>query len=265
MSTVAVIGCGPAGLFAAKAAQDLGHEVAIMSPKRESKFYGAQFLHRPIPGFCNPDADGYIRTIRVGSAAGYAQRVYGDATRLTSWSRVPTEPQPAWNLRTAYEKAWKHFEQDIAHWTLDPDDLVDFEQRFDLVVVTAPKWKFCIKGHNFSSTTIFVTRRLMTLGGEQNFIVYNGMATQAENNWYRTSKIFGHTSTEFSAPLDRAQPDVEGIDDWEVGYKIVGTDCDCHPNVVFAGRMGLWVPGVLTHHAYESVISACSERFPTTV
>jgi hypothetical protein len=62
-----------------------------------------------------------------------------------------------------------------------------------------------------------------------------------------SSRIFGHESTEA-----RAQPAHRQEAGWESGFKVVNNNCDCHPNIVRAGRMGLWTGGVLTHHAFET-------------
>jgi hypothetical protein len=111
---VGIFGCGPAGLFAAQAVQDMGHQPVIISKKIKSKIYGAQFLHKPIPGLVNPKPQGYIKTYRLGTAAGYAERVYGNGTELTSWDRVPVDPVKAWDLREAYDRAWEKFEGQIS-------------------------------------------------------------------------------------------------------------------------------------------------------
>jgi threonine dehydrogenase-like Zn-dependent dehydrogenase len=267
MSTVAVIGCGPAGLFAAKAVEDLGHSVTITSEKKRSEFYGAQYLHRPIPGFSSQAPDGEIRTIRVGSAAGYADRVYQDRTRVTSWSKAHSEPVPAWDLRKTYDAAWEHFEQQIVGFSMGVEDLEEYDRQFDLVINTAPLWRFCISSqHTFQSKTIFVAPVVMSMVSDRNYVIYNGLEKNGDNDtWYRSSQIFGHASTEFGTPLNKEAEPLRHITNWDLGFKIVGSNCDCHPNVVRAGRMGTWTPGVLTHHAYETAVSACTDRFPTTV
>jgi len=45
-----ILGCGPAGLFAAQAAAEMGCSAVIISKLRRSEMYGAQYLHSEIPG-----------------------------------------------------------------------------------------------------------------------------------------------------------------------------------------------------------------------
>lgn len=255
---IVVLGCGPAGLFAAQAVESItGRAPAIISKKHKSEIYGAQYLHRAIPELCSPAADSTIQTIRVGSAAGYAQRVYGDVKRVTSWERVQSGPQPIWNLRAAYDKAWEKFQAQIINNIVSPSELEEFALYSDLVISTVPKWSVCLKPreHQFNSIPIFVTRKATSLflaRDSENFVIYNGM--ENSENWYRTSRIFGHESTEHVHPNSPTRIFAD------VGFKVVGNDCDCHPNVVFAGRMGKWEAGVLTHNAYEDTVAAFSDR-----
>jgi hypothetical protein len=130
----------------------------------------------------------------------------------------------------------------------------------DLLVSTVPLWVICKRQdtHKFRTVSIMVTKRMeytglrTFFGGDTHGIIYNGTTY---GNWYRTSHIFGHSSTEASDPdFLKDNPDAEP------GYKIVGNNCDCHPNIIRAGRMGKWERGVLTHHAYEDTIKAIAER-----
>jgi hypothetical protein len=47
---VLILGCGPAGLFAAQAAKNAGADYRILSKRRKSEMFGAQFLQSPIAG-----------------------------------------------------------------------------------------------------------------------------------------------------------------------------------------------------------------------
>ena len=57
---VAVLGCGPAGLIAAWAAEQAGADVQIYSKKVQSIIPGSQYLHGPIPGVSSPYAEGVV-------------------------------------------------------------------------------------------------------------------------------------------------------------------------------------------------------------
>jgi hypothetical protein len=211
-------------LFAAQALKLHGYNPAIISKKQKSVIYGAQYLHRPIPGLSSQSPTTEITTIRVGAPEVYAERVYGLGTIRTSWERVVPRAE-AWDLRATYDRAWEEFGDDIIDWTVSPAELTEFSGQFDLIISTIPAWA----------------------------IMYNGTTQHA---WYRASSIFGHTSIEA-----RAEQHLVTNKSWEPGFKIVDTDCDCHPTIVKTGRMGLWKRGVLTHHAFEHTIEAISDQF----
>lgn len=267
MPTVAVLGCGPAGLFAAQALSLHGIEPAIISKKKKSELYGAQYLHKPIPGLSSQLPTGSISTYRVGSPEVYAERVYGWGTTLTSWDRVVPLAE-AWDLRSTYDAAWDKFSDDIVDTAVSADDVGEFGAQFDLVISTIPLWSICAKSnkHFFKSQNILVRKILVRNGitfdeapveivndKDENWVVYNGTH---QFSWYRASYIFGHSCFEA-----RSEPAFQINKLWEPGFKVVGTDCDCHPAVIRAGRMGTWTRGVLTHHAFERTIEAISEQF----
>jgi hypothetical protein len=257
MATIAVLGCGPAGLFAAHAVKLHGFEPRIFSIKKKSFIYGAQYLHAALPELTIPAPDAVVKTTRVGRGSAYAERVYGDVNKLTSWSRVQPE-QPAWDMRKTYERAWDVYEDNIIDIRLDGGDIADFSANFELVISTVPAWTICMNPmHQFKSVPIFVKQDFdiadtpgFKLPPEDNWVVYNGTKV---GDWYRMSRIFGHRSLEA-----RATPTLlhQG---YELGFKIVSNTCDCHPNVVRAGRMGKWVSGELTHHAFLTALDAVSE------
>lgn len=258
--TVVVLGCGPAGLFAAQAAVELGYGVAIISQKKKSVIYGAQYLHKPIPGLMENVSSFRIRTLRYGVPERYAQRVYQDASMPTSWAKAQPVVE-AWDLREAYENAWKRFEGDIMDTPIDADTIDELSSNFDLVISTIPAWSICRSSrHNFPSLPIMVKKsvefQIEEFDVEKSFVnwvIYNGTT---EGIWYRCSTINGFESTE-----SQAHPALAEEGGWDLGFKILDTDCDCHPNLVKTGRMGKWKRGVLTHHAFEDTLAALSDRF----
>src|SRR5262245_8530223 len=143
ITRVAILGCGPAGLFAAQAAAMHGLSPVIISKKQKSMLYGAQYLHKPIPGLTDIDSASEITTIRRGVEKHYAERVCGDGTQPTSWRRVQREA-PCWNLQATYDVAWDKFAKDIVDFTLTNEDVVEFDRTFDLVISTVPRWAICM-------------------------------------------------------------------------------------------------------------------------
>jgi len=78
----AVLGCGPAGIFAAQAFTEAGWRVKLFSKKRRSEMFGAQYLHSPIPGLSDPDAFSLVEYVLQGSADDYRSKVYGPKSRV---------------------------------------------------------------------------------------------------------------------------------------------------------------------------------------
>lgn len=269
---VAILGCGPAGLFAAHAAAQAGAEFTIFSKPRKSFMRGAQYLHKPIPGL---SGDAFDVTYELwGSVAGYREKVYGEMEDILVSPETLVGTSPAWDIREAYDNAWDLY--------ADPHDgsrtivPVDYETGhdsvhldmmsgdYDLVISSIPAWLLCRNpDHKFESTEVWATEGLKSFkdptfwpphsgpdGRVDNIVVCSG---DPDDWWYRQSRIHGWENTEF--PLDRkpAVPD---------GYKVhkvtkpVRTDCDCHPDIVRVGRYGQWKKGVLTHHAYEDSVLA---------
>lgn len=253
---VVILGCGPAGLFAAQAVTLSGGQPLIFSKKKKSEIYGAQYLHRPIPGF-SLERVGRLRIFKLGEESEYAQRIYGDPALPTSWSKLP-EQQDIWDLREAYENAWHKFKDLILDTELDFAEVEDMTARFPVVISTIPLWSVCKGGHRFNSIPILVNKKVEYSGlpdyfnPEDNFMIYNGTEY---GDWYRTSQIFGHASTEM-IPSKTDSPNGH----FELGFKVAGNECDCHPNMIRAGRMGTWERGVLTHHAFEKAIEAFADR-----
>lgn len=143
---------------------------------------------------------------------------------------------------------------------IEPVDIEEYTSQFDLVISTIPLWAICMKPkeHRFNSVSIIVKKSIDEgMAGipmyKDNWVIYNGSKGY---DWYRASSIFGHRSVEA-----RALPPLVNMPGWESGFKVVNNNCDCHPNVVRAGRMGRWTGGVLTHHAFETTIEAISTHF----
>lgn len=182
--------------------------------------------------------------------------MYGDGKRVTSWAKVAPQ-QPAWDLRLAYDNAWAKYEPYIIDVEMDAESVADFSSKFELVISTVPLWSICENDrHRFNSRPILFKQNILypDLPGfkipEKDSVVYNGTIV---GDWYRASNIFGHSSIEARPAPWLVQHG------WNLGFKIVGNNCDCHPNVVRAGRMGKWKAGELTHHAFATSLDAITE------
>lgn len=257
MKSVAVLGCGPAGLLAAHAIGLSGRPVAVFSRPHKSVLGGAQFLHEPIPGLNDESEPDAVITYRVdGDAETYYRKVYGEEyVPFVSFSGVADgEQQNAWNLSATYDRLWGIFDGRINEAGITPQWLeqLSADSNFDLILSTVPLVHICRaragltqENHQFKVQNITIATEEYAHGLEPNTIRYDGTNMRS---WYRTSLLFGHYGTEWSA--DVTQPPVPTIRD----HKPIRTTCDCWPNVVRLGRRGTWTKGVLTHHAFTEAI-----------
>jgi hypothetical protein len=248
---VCVIGCGPAGLFAAEACRVLGAEYRILSPKPEpSIITGAQYLHRPIPSLTSPDPDGMIRFEKMGSRDGYAMKVYGNMAMPVSWDTFDEGVYPYWSLREVYARAWTLHDAVIFDQAVQPEDIAGLQTQYDLIINTAPLKALCLQGHDFTSQSVFITAPQELYGKRENKIVYNGLRAVG---WYRWSLINGISCYEFPK-----SPNSQQIKTHEI-KKPLANFCDCHPRMLRVGRYGEWKKGKLTHHAYEEAYNAVQQ------
>lgn len=144
-----VLGCGPAGLFAAHALIQNGWGVEIYSNRKKSHMFGAQYLHAPIPGLTPEDAEPILIDYKLkGDVEGYRSKVYGVNQVATSVELLGKQHE-AWDIRAAYDRAWNLYGEQVNHAEISPEFLgiqqfpavnpvVLQVQRFDLVVNSIP-------------------------------------------------------------------------------------------------------------------------------
>lgn len=259
--SIGILGCGPSGLLAAHAANQLGFTPTILSIKQPSRQYGAQWLHAPIHGVTNRSPDGEVKYHLRGSSLVYGRKVYGAQKVSSSFGQFvgDGEVQEAWDLRNAYKKLWRMYEGQISNYVFDPGSMKILigSQMFDYCISTIPASEICYMResiHSFKYQPAWVTPRSPAPvpgqprlpDGDEDFVVYNGEDTEP---WYRTSSVFGHTTTEYPYVDFEEAPDVPGA---FLIKKPLETDCNCwRDSVLKAGRYGQWKKGVLTHHVYE--------------
>lgn len=254
---IAIIGGGPAGLLAAHAVALAGRQpVVFTKPDEEGKpakstIGAATYLHEAIPDLTSATPDARIRFVKIGTRAGYALKVYGDRHAECSWEKFEDGHQRAWSLQPAYDDLWERYQSEIVPAEIGPDDVPEMIDTFSMVINTAPAMTICTGGHVFPSRTVWVTDspgRAVDYGDPS--IVYDGTVGTVGDR-YRSSLIFGKGSTEYASEVPGSR---EGI-------KVLPTDCDCHPEVVRAGRWGEWKPGVLVNHAFRKVWEQMFDSF----
>lgn len=265
-----VLGCGPAGLFAAHALVGNGWAVEIYSKSRKSHMFGAQYLHAPIPGLTQEDAEPVNLTYRLtGDLDGYRQKVYGLNEVATSPELLDKE-HLAWDIREAYDAAWERYGPLVNDKQVTPEFLGmhNFSDAsaeswksdqlvmgaFDLVVNTIPLPALCYQRHQFHSVMVWAMGDAPSHGQyvpyrpRPNTVECNGLP---DTGWYRAANVFDHATMEW--PWGK-KPPLPGVA--EVTKPLYST-CDCYQHeypvpFINLGRYGAWRKGILSHHAYTS-------------
>ena len=253
MSRVVILGCGPAGLAAAAAAVSSGHEAIIISnTDKPSTQYGAQYLHAPVPGYED------VPKVRVtyslnGTPEEYRKKVYGGL-----WTgKVSPEDfagdHDAWDIRETYARLWADLISNLQAGLIQrqiKNGGIPFIRslRPDLIVSTIPAKALCQNpGHEFRSHVIYADGSTSAAAMPDNTVICDGTE---ENAWYRVSSVFGYRTTEWPA---RRVPTHSGA---VQVVKPLWTDCNCHPEVLRAGRYGAWEKARLVHEVYPAVREA---------
>lgn len=247
---IAILGCGPTGLFAAQAATRHGHDVRIYSKPRKSRTNGAQYLHQPIPGLSEQRFE--ITYDLVGDASGYRAKVYGADSPVAVSVESLVGKAPAWDVRAAYDHAWDQYGADVREW----DGHEHAMPKADVVISTIPRGTLCWQPevHNFAYEEVWATDKVMYSDALppalDNFVLCSGKPV---DRWYRQSRIQGYENTEWPIEVFRNENSLrmDGHKLWRV-VKPLETDCDCYvgEDVFFVGRYGEWRKGVLAHSGY---------------
>lgn len=256
MIKVAVLGCGPTGLVAAHAAALHGADVTIYSKHRKSNMFGAQYLHKPIPGV-TPEKAVTIDYILKGTEKAYRAKVYGpDYKGETSPSEFEGRHQ-AWDIRAAYDGLWERYEHRVCGADITPGWLVGtLPSGFDHIINTIPMPQLCVKGHTFAGQDVWIMgdsdKQVVPVLVAANTVVCNG---EDAPSWYRASNIFGYKTVEWPNHVNKPPLPVAKV------TKPLFNNCTCWPNMVRLGRFGMWRKGLLVHHAYEMTADLMTGNF----
>ena len=249
MARIAVLGCGPQGVLCAYAAEKYDHTVNIYSRKVKSVIPGSQHLHGHIDGLTRLYPEGTIQFVRIGTAEGYAEKVYADPSRTTGWENY-LQVFPFWSVQKMYDKLWDMFQARIRDLTVTPHieannneiDVYTILASHDLVISTLPAPELCMypNMHEFESVPYFI-RVLPTpeKDKDKNIVVYNGIR---EDMWYRWSLLDGKCAIEYTESVSG---------DEEVGRKAIANNCTCWPKIRRCGRWAEWRHGVTMYSAYQ--------------
>lgn len=256
---VAVLGCGPAGLIAAHGVATAGHDVRVFSRKRKSELYGAQYLHRPIPGISHPLDFVQVSYQLRGTVIGYREKVYGKSLNCDIQSSVEAleTDHEAWDIREAYDTLWDGYKSSILDIDLSEYGAIDYVIKgAELVISSVPAPLLCLRDHPFTATQVWAAGEAHDRGitlpyhCPDNTVICNGEESPA---WYRQSNVFGVKTVEWPFHVKRppvGQPAAVN--------KPLRTNCDCYAAIVRVGRYGRWQKGALSHEAYDIARQAAS-------
>ena len=251
---ILVLGCGPSGLVAAHAAVQLGHEVTILSKSPSpSKLYGTQYLHAPIPGY--EDVPSVTVSYNLnGTPEQYRRKVYGDAWQGKVSPEDFVGEHRAWDIRETYELMWELYRSIVEEYEVVDGNLqfTIFVYEPDKIISTIPATSLCEQTkHRFASHLIYANGSTAKEWPPENRRICDGTD---QTDWYRISNVFGYRTVEwpYITGLSGGSPRGVRVE------KPLKTDCDCHPEVIRAGRYGEWDKSVLVHQVYQKVVEALS-------
>jgi hypothetical protein len=249
--TVAVLGCGPAGLIAAHGVVMASNEVHIFSKARKSFMYGAQYLHEPIPGISNQDRFKVVDYQLRGSVEDYRRKVYGNLPPLFQSSVEALESaHAAWDIREAYDRLWSWYGGSVVNIDLsDHDAIKSIIKGHEIVISSIPAPLLCEGHHQFRSEGVWaageahdIGRSLQAYQCPDNTVICNGWR---EPSWYRLSNVFGYKTAEWPGWMKKPP-----FGEPARVEKPLATNCDCWPSIIRVGRYGKWKKGALSHEAY---------------
>jgi hypothetical protein len=193
----------------------------------------------------------------------YRYKVYGKGWDGTVSPEDLAVTHPAWDLRRAYDWLWKQFEPWIVDYIIPTNGnvalsgketaewIIDYEKGLkgaDLVVSTVPRKIWAAEGDVFESTKIWALGDSDPDGGLANQRDFSVICDGTDFvSWYRSAKIFGHSTLEFPYfPLWEKPP--------MYGAVIVEKPLRCSTigggNYVHLGRYGAWEKGILTSDVF---------------
>ena len=253
---VAILGSGMSGLIAAKALVDEGIQTFNIYDRcvsNVSQQKGLHYLH----GNCNIPLDPHrlenlvIKPpdMTVEANVQYSQKVWGnDKVLNNSLVNLPAETT-VYNFREAFGILMTQFEHKIRKVNVDKTVSKLFQQDYDLVISTIPL-QVLFPEVTCESETVYVSEGLPDGLELKDFsVVYN---LDMNVPWYRASKVFGQTYTEFVG----ANPTAIPIKKIKTQTELDVTQLFMESNLLLVGRFAEWNRKRLVHEVYDIVRKA---------
>lgn len=269
MKSVAILGCGPAGLLAAHAAVLSGWDFRVYSRKQRSQLYGAQYLHQPIPNLdCGTPA--LVHYELRGTPEAYRRKVYGDSWDGTVSPEDFMETHSAWDIRRAYRNLWElyHTEIEAFDFTNTPawmlyEDLAGkqtFTSSHDIVISTVPRKLWAEPGDVFESQRIWALgdteERRVNGNRPPDFTVV--CSADVLVPWYRVSNIYGYATMEWPYDYEAWEPEPPSMGA-SIVEKPLRHNSTAASDFHHVGRYGKWEKGVLSSDAFYDAMKTFAE------
>lgn len=252
--SVAILGCGPAGLMAAHAAALSGWNFHIYSKRVKSPLYGAQYLHQAIPELpC--DGPSLVSYRLNGTPQQYRRKVYGETWDGTTSPEDFMDEHYAWDLRAAYEYMWNVYGGEIEHFELStiryPNVVFAL---YDAVISTVPRTIWDDRNEHFERSYVWALGDTELPRVEHSYRP-EPFSVQCDGRphvqWYRVSNIFGYCTMEWpqwwNQPYASVTPPVPGAS--LVTKPLRYTGCAAQ-DFTHLGRYAQWEKGVLTSDVF---------------
>lgn len=264
---VAILGCGPAGMMAALAADLSGWDFTIFSRREKSKLFGAQYLHKELPAIeCGEPK--LVQYQLRGTPEMYRSKVYGEDWDGTVSPEDYEADHYAWDIRRAYDELWSWYHTEIRDTNIigrshPAAPFMKDLNKFDMVISSVPRTLWDPDLSNFYHETIWALgdaefERVSSLHRPEPFtVICNG---HKKPLWYRVSNIFGYATMEWPTtsyiPEAGEVPPTRGA---SIVIKPLRHESTAASDFVHIGRYGKWEKGVLTTDAFDDSVKALAD------
>ena len=256
---IAILGAGPSAAFAFRACRDKKIMPDVFANRITAPF-GAFWLYRLPPSITKKQRQAIrvnLHTARVGTASGYALKMWGDPILITSFPAMERN-EFVYHPRKGLQLLWQGVK--LTHTRRMTDsDVRSLAQRYDLVFQTFPTERSRRLPNRvvpFETYTQF-----SSTDSDFGLCLYNGLP---ESEWARVTYAFGRVSFEYP-PDPNISTNKRMQREYRKGNWIVQVVNDIvpdvkpiaespAPNVFLIGRYATWNRKELAHEAYEKVL-----------